>query len=85
MDTTIHTPATQDKSLWVAILASMIPLVNAKFGLGLDVGSLIVAVSSLSTFIAASKWKQTVLTKAQIEAAVPDKAAALAEIAKVTP
>jgi hypothetical protein len=64
----INTPFWADKSLWVALLGFLLPIVNSKLGLGLEPEVVYGALSPLLLFIASSKWKSAMLTKEIIRA-----------------
>lgn len=73
-DPEAHTPAWLDKSLALAILGFVLPVINRRFGLGLDAEEVFAALSPLIGFIAMSKWKQTAITKARVYAEAQAKA-----------
>lgn len=69
MDTQIHTPFYADKSFWLTVLSIFAPLVASKLGVQLNIEVIAGAIAAVVSFIVMSKWKQVVVTKAQILAA----------------
>ncbi len=80
LDRDAHTPWFLDKSLWLAFLGFLLPIVNRKFNLGLQAEEVAAALLPVATFIGSSKWKQVRVVEAKVEAAK----VATAEAAAVT-
>ena len=80
MDRDVHTPFYLDKSLWLAFLGFLLPIVNRKFNLGLQAEEVAAALLPVATFIGSSKWKQVRVVEAKVEAAK----VATAEAAAIT-
>lgn len=57
-DPKAHTAPWLDKSLWLVILGFLLPILNRRFGLGLEPEEVFAALAPIATFIAMSKWKQ---------------------------
>lgn len=90
-DPDVHTPPWLDKSLWLAVLGFLLPLLNKKLGLDLSPTEMADAILPLVGFITMSKWKQTRVVEAKTEAdsaavkEIADLKAALAELKGVKP
>lgn len=61
-------PFYKDKALFVAAAAFLLPILNAKFGLGLETTDLVAAIGPLAAFILGNKWKSGAIKVAEIKA-----------------
>lgn len=66
----IVTPFYLDKSLWLAVLSPLLAMISKRLGLNLEPSEVVALVLPVVVFIVSSKWKQTSLQKAQIQANV---------------
>lgn len=63
-----NTPAWLDKSFWLACLGLILPIINRKFGLGLDATEVLGALAPIAVFIAGTKWKSGHVLAEEIKA-----------------
>lgn len=57
MDQPIVTPFYLDKALWLTVLGIALPILNAKFGLGLNAEEIIGLLLPIATYVVMHKWK----------------------------